>query len=172
MTHNIEKFLRLPIFGGPVRSHRPHPLRAGPEFSTVLVAPISYRQIGYPTSPHRLHGGSIAVSPGRFCRLPLFDPPLVSEKSEGSREGGARARARAGQGEMKPRLSWSCCGCLHGSVFPGLLFLLLLNSWRAAAQPQPAAPPPQTDPVEGTCPTPTRRSSRSERLLIMVDERL
>jgi len=49
---------------------------------------------------------------------------------------------------MKPRLSWSCCGCLHGSVFPGLLSLLLLNSWRAAAQAQPAAPPPQTDPVE------------------------
>ena len=130
------------------------------------MAPISYRQIGYPTSPHRLHGGSIAVSPGRFCRLPLFDPPLVSEKSEGSREGGARARARAGQGEMKPRLS--CCGFLRGSVFPVLLFLLLLNSWSAAAQAQPAAP--QTDPVEGTCLA--RRSSRSERLLIMVDERL
>ncbi|PUZ48905.1 hypothetical protein GQ55_7G283300 [Panicum hallii var. hallii] len=45
---------------------------------------------------------------------------------------------------MKPRLS--CCGFLHASVFPVLLFLLLLNSWRAAAQAQPA--PPQTDPVE------------------------
>lgn len=60
---------------------------------------------------------------------------------------------------MKPRLS--------GGGF--LLVLLLLNSWRAAAQAPPA---PQTDPVEGMCPSFDGALEVKIVHQFMVDERL
>jgi hypothetical protein len=100
----------------------------------------------------------LSISSVRFDNS-ISIPHLFQRYLKGAEAGAAERAGRegtieqasSGQGEMrKPRLSvGGGGGLLHGFPSPVLLFLLLLllSSWRVAAQAQQA---PQTDPVEGT----------------------